>query len=74
MAEKRTRRSRSEVLQDKLEKAKADKEKYEEKIDELDNQIAELESELNAQRADEVMAEINALGLTVDQALEKLRS
>lgn len=74
MAEKRTRRSRSEVLQEKLDKAKADKEKYTQKIAELDETIKNLEEELNAQRIDEVMTVINEQGLSIDAAIEKLKS
>lgn len=74
MAEKRTRRSKTEVLQEKLNKAKADKDKYTAKISELDKTISTLEKELNSKRVDEVMAEISAQGLSIDQALEKLRS
>lgn len=75
MAEgKRTRRSRSEVLQSKLEKLKEDQVKYTQKLQLIDDQIKQLEEELNEQRVDEVMAEITAQGLTIDQALEKLRS
>jgi hypothetical protein len=36
--EKRTRRSRSEVLQDKLAKLNADKEKYAQKVDSINKQ------------------------------------
>ena len=71
---KRTRRSRSEVLQSKLEKLKEDQVKYTQKLQVIDDQIKQLEEELNEQRVDEVMAEITAQGLTIDQALEKLRS
>lgn len=75
MAEgKRTRRSRSEVLQSKLEKLKEDQVKYTQKLQVIDDQIKQIEDELNEQRVDEVMAEITAQGLTIDQALEKLRS
>lgn len=75
MAEgKRTRRSRSEVLQGKLEKLKEDQVKYTQKLQVIDDQIKQIEEELNEQRVDEVMAEITAQGLTIDQALEKLRS
>ena len=75
MAEgKRTRRSRSEVLQSKLEKLKEDQVKYTQKLQLIDDQIKQLEEKLNEQRVDEVMAEITAQGLTIDQALEKLRS
>ena len=75
MAEgKRTRRSRSEVLQSKLEKLKEDQVKYTQKLQVINDQIEQLEDELNEQRVDEVMAEITAQGLTIDQALEKLRS
>ena len=75
MAEgKRTRRSRSEVLQSKLEKLKEDQVKYTQKLQVIDDQIKQIEEELNEQRVDEVMAEFTAQGLTIDQALEKLRS
>ena len=43
-------------------------------VDLPDDQIKQIEEELNEQRVDEVMAEITAQGLTIDQALEKLRS
>lgn len=75
MAEgKRTRRSRSEVLQSKLEKLKEDQVKYTQKLQLINDQIKQIEDELNEQHVDEVMAEITAQGLTIDQALEKLRS
>lgn len=75
MAEgKRTRRSRSEVWQSKLEKLKEDQVKYTQKLQVIDDQIKQIEDELNEQRVDEAMAEITAQGLTIDQALEKLRS
>ena len=71
--EKRTRRSRSEVLQDKLTKLNADKEKYTQKLDSITKQIEELQEELNAQRIDEVLSVIQEQGLSIDQAIEKLR-
>ena len=50
MAEgKRTRRSRSEVLQSKLEKLKEDQVKYTQKLQVIDDQIKQLEEELNEQ-------------------------
>lgn len=74
MAEKRTRRTRSEVISDKIAKLTADKEKYTAKIEEITAQIEELTNELNAQRVDEVMATISEQGLTIDQAIEKLKA
>lgn len=71
--EKRTRRSCSEVLQDKLAKLNADKEKYAQKLDSITKQIEELQEELNAQRIDEVLSVIQEQGLSIDQAIEKLR-
>ena len=71
--EKRTRRSRSEVLQDKLAKLNADKEKYAQKVDSINKQIEELQEELNAQRIDEVLSVIQEQGLSIDQAIEQLR-
>ena len=71
--EKRTRRSRSEVLKDKLAKLNADKEKYAQKLDSITKQIEELQEELNAQRIDEVLSVIQEQGLSIDQAIEKLR-
>ena len=71
--EKRTRRSRSEVLQDKLAKLNADKEKYAQKVDSINKQIEELQEELNAQRIDEVLSVIQKQRLSIDQAIEKLR-
>jgi flagellar capping protein FliD len=71
--EKRTRRSRSEVLQGKLAKLNADKEKYAQKVDSINKQIEELQEELNAQRIDEVLSVIQEQGLSIDQAIEKLR-
>ena len=71
--EKRTRRSRSEVLQGKLAKLNADKEKYTQKLDSITKQIEELQEELNAQRIDEVLSVIQEQGLSIDQAIEKLR-
>ena len=48
MAEgKRTRRSRSEVLQSKLEKLKEDQVKYTQKLQLIDDQIKQIEDELN---------------------------
>ena len=61
-------------MQSKLEKLKEDQVKYTQKLQVIDDQIKQLEEELNEQRVDEVMAEITAQGLTIDQALEKLRS
>lgn len=75
MAEgKRTRRTKAEVIADKIAKTKATRQKYEEKIAELDEQIEELENELNEQRADEVLAVISQQGLSIDEAIEKLKS
>ena len=74
MAEKRTRRSKAEVLATKLEKAKNDKQKYEEKIAALDEEIKNLEEELNAQRVDEVISVINEQGLSIEDAIEKLKA
>ena len=74
MTEKRTRRSKTEILQERLDKALSDKEKYTEKIAEIDETIQSLEEELNAQRIDEVMTVINEQGLSIDAAIEKLRS
>lgn len=74
MTEKRTRRSKTEILQERLNKALSDKEKYTEKIAEIDETIQSLEEELNAQRIDEVMTVINEQGLSIDAAIEKLRS
>ncbi len=74
MAEKRTRRSKAEVLATKLEKAKNDKQKYEEKIAALDEEIKNLEEELNAQRVDEVISVINEQGLSIEDAIAKLKA
>lgn len=74
MAEKRTRRSKAEVLAAKLEKAKNDKQKYEEKIAALDEEIKQLEEELNAQRIDEVVSVINEQGLSIEDAIAKLKA
>lgn len=74
MAEKRTRRSKAEVLAAKLEKAKNDKQKYEEKIAALDEEIEQLEEELNAQRIDEVVSVINEQGLSIEDAIAKLKA
>lgn len=74
MAEKRTRRSKAEVLAAKLEKAKNDKQKYEEKIAALDEEIKNLEEELNAQRVDEVISVINEQGLSIEDAIAKLKA
>ena len=71
--EKRTRRSRSEVLQDKLAKLNADTEKYTQKLDSITKQIEELQEELNAQRIDEVLSVIQEQGLLIDQEIERLR-
>lgn len=74
MAEKRTRRSRAEVLSAKLEKAKADKQRYEEKAAALDEEIKRLEEELNSQRIDEVVSVINEQGLSIEDAIAKLKA
>lgn len=74
MAEKRTRRTRSEIITDKIAKLTADKEKYENKAKEIASQIEQLREELNAQRVDEVMAVISEQNLSIDQAIVKLRS
>lgn len=74
MAEKRTRRTRSEIITDKIAKLTADKEKYENKAKEISSQIEQLREELNAQRVDEVMAVISEQKLSIDQAIVKLRS
>jgi predicted nucleic acid-binding Zn-ribbon protein len=74
MAEKRTRRSKAEVLAAKLEKAKNDKQKYEEKIAALDEEIEQLKEELNAQRIDEVVSVINEQGLSIEDAIAKLKA
>lgn len=74
MAEKRTRRSKAEILAAKLEKAKSDKQKYEEKVAALDEEIKKLEEELNAQRIDEVVSVINEQGLSIEDAIAKLKA
>ena len=74
MAEKRTRRTRSEIITDKIAKLTVDKEKYENKAKEIASQIEQLREELNAQRVDEVMAVISEQNLSIDQAIVKLRS
>ena len=74
MAEKRTRRTRSEIITDKIAKLTSDKEKYENKAKEISSQIEQLREELNAQRVDEVMAVISEQKLSIDQAIVKLRS
>lgn len=75
MAEgKRTRRSKTEVLTAKLEKAQADKKKYKEKVASLDEEIKKLEEELNAQRIDEVVSVINEQGLSIEDAIAKLKA
>lgn len=74
MAEKRTRRSKTEVLNAKLAKAKADKQRYAEKVSVLDEEIKKLEEELNAQRIDEVVSVINEQGLSIEDAIAKLKA
>lgn len=74
MAEKRTRRSKAEVLAAKLEKSKSDKQKYEERVAALDEEIKKLEEELNAQRIDEVVSVINEQGLSIEDAIAKLKA
>lgn len=74
MAEKRTRRSKTEVLNAKLAKAKADKQRYAEKVAALDEEIKKLEEELNAQRIDEVVSVINEQGLSIEDAIAKLKA
>lgn len=61
------------MLQDKLAKLNADKEKYAQKVDSINKQIEELQEELNAQRIDEVLSVIQEQGLSIDQAIERLR-
>ena len=70
----RTRRTRTEVITEKLAKAKEDKEKYPAKIAELNDTIKKLEEELNSQRQDEVMAAIADSGVSIDDAIEAIRS
>ena len=48
-------------------------EKYAKKLDSITKQIEELQEELNAQRIDEVLSVIQEQGLSIDQAIEKLR-
>ena len=74
MAEKRTRRSKAEGVAAKLEKAKREKQKYEEKVAALDEEIKKLEEELNAQRIDEVVSVINEQGLSIEDAIAKLKA
>lgn len=74
MAEKRTRRSRTDVLQSKLDKAVADKEKYTQKIAALDEEIKNLQDQLNAQRQDEVMEAVSNSGLSIDQVLDLIQN
>ena len=74
MAEKRTRRSKTEVLNAKLAKAKVDKQRYAEKVAALDEEIKKLEEELNAQRIDEVVSVINEQGLSIEDAIAKLKA
>lgn len=74
MSEKRTRRSKTEVLNAKLAKAKADKQRYAEKVAALDEEIKKLEEELNAQRIDEVVSVINEQGLSIEDAIAKLKA
>ena len=74
MGEKRIRRSKTEVLNAKLAKAKADKQRYEEKVSALDEEIKRLEDELNAQRIDEVVSVINEQGLSIEDAIAKLKA
>lgn len=75
MAEgKRTRRSKTEVLSEKLEKAKASRDKAAAKVAALDEEIKKLEEELNAQRIDEVVSVINEQGLSIEDAIAKLKA
>lgn len=70
----RTRRSRTDVLQSKLDKAIADKEKCTQKIATLDEEIKNLQEELNAQRVDEVMEAVSNSGLSIDQVLNLIQN
>ena len=72
--EKRTRRSKTEVLSEKLEKAKVSREKAAAKVSALDDEIKKLEEELNAQRIDEVVSVINEQGLSIEDAIAKLKA
>ena len=74
MGEKRTRRSKTEVLNAKLVKAKADKQRYEAKAAALEDEIKKLEDALNAQRIDEVVSVINERGLSIEDAIAKLKA
>lgn len=73
MAEKRTRRTKTEVINAKIEKINADKAKYAEKIAELDDELKELQNQLNLLRQDEVMAAINESGLSLDEAINRIK-
>ena len=61
------------MLSDKLSKLNEDNEKYAKKLDSITKQIEELQEALNAQRIDEVLSVIQEQGLSIDQAIEKLR-
>lgn len=74
MAERKPRRPRSIVLQEKIDVAKQKKSSYEEKIAALDEEIKQLEEELNAQRIDEVVSVINEQGLSIEDAIAKLKA
>lgn len=73
MAEKRVRRTRVQIIDDKIAKAQAEKEKYQAKIAELDEQIQALQDEQNTQRQDEVMEAIRSAGLSIDDAIAKIK-
>lgn len=71
---KRNRRSKAEVINEKLAKAKADKARYQEKIAKIDGTIKKLEASLNSQRQDEVMAAIAQSGISIDDAIKAISS
>lgn len=73
--EKKTRaprRSKTDLIQAKLDKAISDKEKYTAKITELDSTIKDLQQQLEASKIDLIAESLQANNLTVSEALEAL--
>lgn len=69
----RTRRSRSEVINEKISTLTAQKEKYTQKIADIDEELKKLQEELNNSRTEEVMSAIASSPYSIDQVLEMLK-
>lgn len=69
---KRTRRTRNEILQDKISKLEEQRKTLAGKISDIDKEVKKLEEELNNSRIDELAAKLQSTGLSVDEALAAL--